>query len=237
VWFRWTTLNKVIGQQPIKGVEGKSREKTMKRNLRPALLILLLSAVGLGAPAGFAQAKGTAKKNTPSPAKASPSNRNAAAKPATKSAPKASFSKTTTAKASPAGKKAAGSSATVKSSARSGSSRVSGKSSRRSRRQPGQKAPTSDRVSEIQAALAKDGSFSGMPNGRWDDETAQAMRRFQAAHGLNPSGKLDALSLQKLGLGSQTAGVAAPTPPPGAVSRLTSSAVSPSAATETARRQ
>jgi hypothetical protein len=30
---------------------------------------------------------------------------------------------------------------------------------------------------------------------------------------LNPSGKLDALTLQKLGLGSQTAGVAAPMPP------------------------
>jgi peptidoglycan hydrolase-like protein with peptidoglycan-binding domain len=203
----------------------------MMRNLRPALLILLLSAAGLGVPAGFTQAKSTAKKKTPT---ASP---NAASKPATKSSPQASSSKTTTSKAASAGKKTAASGATIKSSARSGSSRSAGKTSRRSRRQPGQKAPTSDRVSEIQAALAKDGSFSGMPNGKWDDETIQAMRRFQAAHGLNPSGKLDALSLQKLGLGSQTAGVAAPTPPPGAVSRLTSSVVAPSASTETARRQ
>jgi hypothetical protein len=39
------------------------------------------------------------------------------------------------------------------------------------------------------------------------------MRKFQAGHGLNPSGKLDAATLQKLGLGSQTAGVAAPVPP------------------------
>ena len=209
----------------------------MTRNLRPALLIVLLSAVGLGVPAGFAQSKGTAKKKTPTAPKANPSTPSAASKLATKGSPKASSSKTTTAKASPPGKKTAGSGATVKSSARSGSSRTAGKSSRRSRRQPGQKAPTSDRVSEIQAALAKDGSFSGMPNGKWDDETIQAMRRFQAAHGLNPSGKLDALSLQKLGLGSQTAGVAAPTPPPGAVSRLTSSVVAPSASTETARRQ
>ena len=203
----------------------------MMRNLRPALLILLLSAAGLGVPAGFTQAKSTAKKMTPT---ASP---NAASKPATKSSSQASSSKTTTSKAASAGKKTAASGATIKSSARSGSSRSAGKTSRRSRRQPGQKAPTSDRVSEIQAALAKDGSFSGMPNGKWDDETTQAMRRFQAAHGLNPSGKLDALSLQKLGLGSQTAGVAAPTPPPGAVSRLTSSVVAPSASTETARRQ
>jgi len=205
----------------------------MIRNLRPALLILLLSAVGLGVPAGFAQSKSAAKKKTPTASKAT----SAASNPATKSSLKASSSKTTTAKASSAGQKTAGSGATAKSSVRSGSSRAAGKSSRRSRRQPGQKAPTSDRVSEIQAALAKDGSFSGMPNGKWDDETTQAMRRFQAAHGLNPSGKLDALSLQKLGLGSQTAGVAAPTPPPGAVSRLTSSVVSPSASTETARRQ
>ena len=208
----------------------------MIRNLRPALLILLLSAVGLGVPAGFAQSKSAAKKKTPTASKAT-SAHSAALNPATKSSAKASSSKPTTAQASPAGQKTAGSGATAKSSVRSGSSRAAGKSSRRSRRQPGQKAPTSDRVSEIQAALAKDGSFSGMPNGKWDDETTQAMRRFQAAHGLNPSGKLDALSLQKLGLGSQTAGVAAPTPPPGAVSRLTSSVVAPSASTETARRQ
>jgi hypothetical protein len=39
------------------------------------------------------------------------------------------------------------------------------------------------------------------------------MRKFQAGHGLNPTGKLDAQTLQKLGLGSETAGVAAPLPP------------------------
>jgi peptidoglycan hydrolase-like protein with peptidoglycan-binding domain len=72
--------------------------------------------------------------------------------------------------------------------------------------------------------LAKDGSFQGSPSGKWDDATTAAMRRFQTSHSLNPSGKLDAPTLQRLGLGSQTAGVAAPTPPPGAVSRLTSSA-------------
>jgi len=31
-----------------------------------------------------------------------------------------------------------------------------------------------------------------------------------------PTGKLDALTLEKLGLGSETAGVATPTPPPNA---------------------
>jgi peptidoglycan hydrolase-like protein with peptidoglycan-binding domain len=38
------------------------------------------------------------------------------------------------------------------------------------------------------------------------------MKKFQGAHGLNPSGKLDAKTLQQLGLGSQTAGIAPPTP-------------------------
>jgi peptidoglycan hydrolase-like protein with peptidoglycan-binding domain len=90
-----------------------------------------------------------------------------------------------------------------------------GKTAKRtsSRREKGQKAPTAERVSEIQTALAKDGAFSGAPNGKWDDSTVSAMKKFQAGHGLNPSGKLDAKTLQQLGLGSQTAGVAPPTPP------------------------
>ena len=88
------------------------------------------------------------------------------------------------------------------------------KTSRKSsRRERGQKAPTPERISEIQQALAKDGSFRGTSNGKWDDSTVEAMKKFQAGHGLNPSGKLDAQTLQKLGLGSQTAGVAAPMPP------------------------
>jgi peptidoglycan hydrolase-like protein with peptidoglycan-binding domain len=88
------------------------------------------------------------------------------------------------------------------------------KSTRNSvRTQRGQKAPDSQRISEIQTALAKDGSFSGSPSGKWDDSTVDAMKKFQEAHGLNPSGKLDAKTLQKLGLGSQTAGLAPPMPP------------------------
>jgi peptidoglycan hydrolase-like protein with peptidoglycan-binding domain len=92
-------------------------------------------------------------------------------------------------------------------------SRVKKSSKHSKRREPGQKAPAPERISEIQQALAKDGSFSGTPNGKWDDSTADAMRKFQSGHGLNPSGKLDAPTLQKLGLGSQTAGIAAPMPP------------------------
>lgn len=99
-----------------------------------------------------------------------------------------------------------------------GKSSKSGKSSSRkkSRRVKGQAAPTPDRIGEIQAALAKNNSYDGVPTGKWDDSTAAAVRKYQSAHGLNPTGKLDARTLEKLGLGSETAGVATPTPPPNA---------------------
>jgi peptidoglycan hydrolase-like protein with peptidoglycan-binding domain len=92
------------------------------------------------------------------------------------------------------------------------SSSQKGKSGKSSRRQVGQKAPTPQRISEIQQALAKNGAYAGAPNGKWDASTVEAMKKFQGTHGLNASGKLDAKTLQQLGLGSQTAGVAPPTP-------------------------
>jgi peptidoglycan hydrolase-like protein with peptidoglycan-binding domain len=116
---------------------------------------------------------------------------------------------------------------TSKPSASSASSKSRKASKKSHRKERGQTAPAPDRISEIQQALAKDGSFSGTANGKWDNDTANAMKSFQTTHGLNPSGKLDARTLQKLGLGSQTAGVAAPTPPPNSTSRLVSSSVQP----------
>lgn len=99
-----------------------------------------------------------------------------------------------------------------------------GKSTKHSsKRDHGQKVPAADRISQIQEALAKDGSFTGTPNGKFDDSTTEALKRFQMSHGLNATGKLDAHTLQQLGLGSQTAGIAAPIAPAGSSSRLTSS--------------
>jgi len=76
--------------------------------------------------------------------------------------------------------------------------------------QPGQKAPSSDRISEIQSALAREGYYKGDPNGRLDANTVAALEKFQSANDLDANGKLDAPTLQKLGLGSDIAGVAAP---------------------------
>ena len=83
---------------------------------------------------------------------------------------------------------------------------------RRKPRQKVQTAPTPARVSEIQSALAAQGAYKAQPNGKWDTATIQAMKNYQSAHGLTATGKLDALTLQKLGLGSEIAGRAAPLP-------------------------
>jgi peptidoglycan hydrolase-like protein with peptidoglycan-binding domain len=111
-----------------------------------------------------------------------------------------------------------------KSSGKTGSKTSGKNSSRKGSKVKGQAAPTPERINEIQSALAKNGAYDGVPSGKWDDSTVDAMKKFQSAHGLNPSGKLDAPTLQKLGLGSETAGLAAPTPPPnGTTNRLLSS--------------
>jgi len=118
-----------------------------------------------------------------------------------------------------AGKNAAASSAAVK-SARSKYSK------RRSKKVKGQTAPTAERINEIQEALASKGAFAGEPTGKWDASTVEAMKKFQASQGLEATGKLDALTLQKLGLGSQTAGLGAPTAPPNSINRLRNQASS-----------
>ena len=99
------------------------------------------------------------------------------------------------------------------------------RSSSKAKRVKGQAAPTPDRINAIQDALARNGAYTGTPSGKWDDSTIEGMKKFQVSHGLNPSGKMDALTLQKLGLGSETAGMGVPTPPPNSSNRLLSSKV------------
>jgi peptidoglycan hydrolase-like protein with peptidoglycan-binding domain len=193
------------------------------------LLVLLTSSLaGLGVPVSLSQTAASARSKTTSaqssPARTASKKKSAASSSINHATPSATTKQSST--------KLSGKNST--SAAKKAFSKSS--SSKRTRRQPGQKAPTADRVSEIQVALAKDGSFQGSPSGKWDEATTTAMRRFQASHGLNASGKLDAPTLQRLGLGSEIAGVAAPTPPPGATSRLTSSNVA-AGPLESGRRQ
>lgn len=167
------------------------RQLLCKRNLG-GLLLAALTAGTLTVPAVGAQSASSQQKT---PAHKSPSNTSAA------------HIGTTHSKSSTANK-----------STRSTSSKSSSK--RKSKKVKGQAAPTPERIGEIQEALTKKGVFTGTPSGKWDDSTVEAMKKFQSSNGLSPTGKLDALTLQKLGLGSETAGLAAPTPPPNTANRL-----------------
>jgi peptidoglycan hydrolase-like protein with peptidoglycan-binding domain len=81
---------------------------------------------------------------------------------------------------------------------------------RRAARPRGQQAPAPERVKEIQSALAERGFYKGEPSGTWDQKSQEAMKAFQEANNLRATGKIDALSLQALGLGSEIAGAAPP---------------------------
>lgn len=97
---------------------------------------------------------------------------------------------------------------------------------------PRQLTPTPDRYKEIQKALADRGYLKNEPTGTWDSASQEAMRNFQNDQKLDPSGKITASSLIKLGLGpknetqatasSNTPRAAEPTPSPDAPRATTS---------------
>lgn len=62
-----------------------------------------------------------------------------------------------------------------------------------------------ERIIEIQTALARMGYYEGPPSGQWDESTTEAMKQFQAASGLATTGLPSAFTLKKLGV-SKTSG-------------------------------
>jgi peptidoglycan hydrolase-like protein with peptidoglycan-binding domain len=77
-----------------------------------------------------------------------------------------------------------------------------------------QLAPTPERYSDIQGALASKGYLKAAPTGTWDAESADALRRFQRDQSLEPSGRVNSLSLIALGLGAKhTSAVVPPVAP------------------------
>jgi len=80
-----------------------------------------------------------------------------------------------------------------------------------------QLAPTQDRYKEIQQALASKGYLKPEDvNGSWNEVSMDALKRFQTEQKLEPSGKINSLSLIALGLGPkhETAAPAPPAQPP-----------------------
>ena len=65
-----------------------------------------------------------------------------------------------------------------------------------------QRTPTPERYRDIQQALATKGYLhTSSPNGVWDNSSVEALKKFQQDQNLEPSGKIDSLSLIALGLG------------------------------------
>lgn len=63
-------------------------------------------------------------------------------------------------------------------------------------------APSPDRYREIQQALASKGYLPAeQASGTWDQNSTDALKRFQMDQNLEPSGKINSLSLIALGLG------------------------------------
>jgi peptidoglycan hydrolase-like protein with peptidoglycan-binding domain len=62
-------------------------------------------------------------------------------------------------------------------------------------------APTPERYREIQQALIEKGFLQGEPSGIWGPDCTTALKTFQKNQNLEPSGKLNSLTLISLGLG------------------------------------
>lgn len=73
--------------------------------------------------------------------------------------------------------------------------------SRHAHKVHGQQAIEPARVTEIQQALIHEHYLSGEPNGVWNAETIDAMRKFQADQGWQTKLMPDSRALKKLGLG------------------------------------
>jgi hypothetical protein len=72
---------------------------------------------------------------------------------------------------------------------------------------PRQAQPSKERYAEIQQALTQKGYFSGETTGEWKADSVEALKRFQDDQSLQPSGKINSLSLIALGLGPKRSSV------------------------------
>jgi peptidoglycan hydrolase-like protein with peptidoglycan-binding domain len=78
---------------------------------------------------------------------------------------------------------------------------LKGRRSARKRGPSYQLHPDPERYQEIQKALADRGYFKGEVNGKWGDDSTDALKRFQSDQKLPNDGKINSLSLIGLGLG------------------------------------
>jgi peptidoglycan hydrolase-like protein with peptidoglycan-binding domain len=90
---------------------------------------------------------------------------------------------------------------TTSSSAKRKKSSHSSKTKKTSTTKRGQQKIDPQRAREIQQALIREHYLTGEPSGVWDDQTQQAMQKFQADNGWQDKTTPDSRALIKLGLG------------------------------------
>jgi peptidoglycan hydrolase-like protein with peptidoglycan-binding domain len=73
-----------------------------------------------------------------------------------------------------------------------------------------QAGPTPDRYRQIQESLISKGYLQGAPTGVWDQNSVDAMKRFQNDQKLEPTGKITSKALINLGLGPSDESAAPP---------------------------
>jgi len=74
--------------------------------------------------------------------------------------------------------------------------------------------PTPERYQEIQQALIAKGYAPRAADGVWDSDWSAALKRFQQDQKLEPTGKLNSMSVITLGLGPKREQPSGATPPP-----------------------
>lgn len=160
------------------------------RNLLSGVLAGALLILGMSANAAVPSKKKkatTSRKTTASAVRKPAVKKNTSRKP---SPVKASAS-TSTRKGKSTGK-------TTTASSKRGKKPAAPKTTWRNR----QTTPSADRYREIQQALATKGYLTAeQSTGAWDQTSISALKRFQQEQSLEPSGKINSLSLIALGLG------------------------------------
>ncbi len=192
----------------------ENRQVTGKRFARTLRFLVAAFAVGVmllaDMPAAAAQAKKTSTAKKPTASKAASAKKAPAKKTTTAKKPTASKRKTTAARKPAARRKATAS----KTASAQGARRTTRRRSATATKPRVPLLPSSDRLTEVQTALAGAGYLQDNPSGRWDDSSIAAMKRFQEEHSIPATGKINSLSLIALGLGPKRG------PSPGSTSVL-----------------
>lgn len=193
----------------------KTATKPSAKNARPAVARSSRSVQAQVHPAATHSSKTAATKS-----------KGGTAKPAAKSRTSGAASAASKSSAGKSPRSAASTSGSAKGKGARGSGSRSASRGSRSRGRavdagpPRQQSPDSDRIREIQTALAGKG-YAIEPTGTWDAQSVEVLKKFQGDHNINNltgRGKLDSLTLIELGLGPKNESTAAlpeapPTPP------------------------